>query len=83
MDHPRLSGDDAPSLLVDLLTARWPDLRARLLDEHTDDGNGRCRGCRVPGYGTPGAHWPCLLATLAVEAQRRATGRGRRGENVG
>lgn len=72
MDRPRLSGADASSLLVDLLTARWPVLRARLLAEHTDDGAGRCRGCRVPGHGTPSGQWPCLLATLAHEAELRA-----------
>jgi len=70
------SGTDAPSLLVELLTTRWPDLRARLLAEHTDDGTGRCRRCRVPGYGTPGGQWPCLLANLADQAERRATQQG-------
>lgn len=66
------NGSDAPSLLTDLLATSWPDLRARLLAEHVDDGHGRCRGCRVPGYGTPGGRWPCLLAALATVAERRA-----------
>ena len=72
VDRTGSDGADAPSLLVELLASRWPDLRARLLLEHTDDGNGRCTGCRVPGYGTPGGHWPCLLATLAQWAEQRA-----------
>jgi hypothetical protein len=64
-------GYDAPLGLVDLLTT-WPNVRANLIAEHTPDGHGHCRGCRVPGYGTPGGHWPCLLATLASAAAQRA-----------
>jgi hypothetical protein len=63
-------GSDAPSVLVEMLI-RWPDMRARLLAEHTDDGNGRCRGCTVPGYGTPGGRWPCVLAVVAMVAEMR------------
>jgi len=72
VDRIGSDGADAPLLLVELLATHWPDLRARLLAEHTNDGNGRCKGCRVPGYGTPGGHWPCLLATLATWAERQA-----------
>lgn len=71
-------GYDAPLVLVDLLATDWPDVRAGLLAEHTHDGNGRCRGCRTPGYGTPGGHWPCLLATLAYAAAKRAGSGGGR-----
>ncbi|MDQ4116147.1 MAG: hypothetical protein M3235_04215 [Actinomycetota bacterium] len=49
--------------------AEMPDLLARLLADHRDDGRGRCTGCRTPGYGTPGDHWPCSPARLALAAR--------------
>jgi hypothetical protein len=53
--------------------ARCSDVVPRLLAEHRDDGNGRCAGCRLPGYGSPGAgRHPCVLRTLAELAQRPA-----------
>jgi hypothetical protein len=60
--------DPAGSLAAEL--ARMPDLVERLAAEHTPDESGRCRGCRLPGYGSAGDRWPCTLATLAAEAQR-------------
>jgi hypothetical protein len=71
-DAPGTAGSDAPLVLLDLLATNWPELRARLLAEHTHDGHGHCQGCRVPGYGTPGADWPCLLAAVALRAERLA-----------
>lgn len=68
---PTDPADRAGALAREL--SRWPDLVARLLAEHRDDGNGRCTGCRVPGYGLPGAErWPCAVARLAREAQQLA-----------
>ncbi|MGE3287971.1 MAG: hypothetical protein AB7J32_18000 [Pseudonocardia sp.] len=58
--------------VVELLATGWPDLRDRLPAAHTADDRGRCRGCRVPGYGVPGARWPCVLAGIALAAERRA-----------
>lgn len=64
--------DEGAGTLVELLATAWPDLRARLLAEHRPDHRGRCRACRVPGYGTPGSRWPCVLAELAQQAQQLA-----------
>lgn len=61
---------DRPTLVSTL--AEMPELLAQLLAEHRDDGRGRCTGCRTPGYGTPGEHWPCAPARLALAAQRLA-----------
>lgn len=60
-------GADGPGL-VELL-AGMPDVVARLLAEHRPDARARCRACRTPGTGTPGAPWPCTLARLARAAQ--------------
>jgi hypothetical protein len=68
-------GADVSEVLVELLATRWPEVRARLLAQHTHDGQGRCRGCRVPGYGTPGGHWPCLLALVAEQAENAVRGK--------
>lgn len=70
MNHVRRRGADAPALLAHVLATQWPGVRARLIATHTDDGNGRCRGCTVPGYGTPGGRWPCLLASVAIAAEK-------------
>jgi hypothetical protein len=44
-------------------------MAARLIEEHVDDGSGRCRGCPVGGQ--RGRHsWPCTLRLAAEEAQR-------------
>lgn len=52
------------------LLAEMPDVVERLTAEHVPDRNGRCRECRVPGHGTPGAAWPCTLANLASAAKK-------------
>ena len=49
--------------------AHLPGVAERLLDEHQANAQGRCRGCRVPGYGTAGALWPCSLHVLASQAR--------------
>jgi hypothetical protein len=65
---------DRPTLVSTL--AQMPDLLARLQADHRDDGRGRCTGCRTPGYGTPGEHWPCTPARLARAAQAIVDRRG-------
>lgn len=49
---------------------RRPDAVARLLERHVPDGRGRCRGCTVPGYGTPSGTWPCVLRRHAEQAEQ-------------
>ncbi len=51
--------------------ATMPTLIAGLARAHVTDGHGRCRACTVPGLGTPGARWPCVLALLALDAARK------------
>jgi hypothetical protein len=44
-------------------------MAVRLIEEHVDDGSGRCRACPVGGQ--RGRHaWPCTLRLAAEEAQR-------------
>lgn len=57
--------------IVDPLTlalAELPGAAERLREEHVPDEHGRCRGCTMPGTGTPYAHSPCSLALLAESA---------------
>jgi hypothetical protein len=51
--------------------AAMPEVAARLLADHVDDGTGRCRGCTRGGCGTPSARFPCTLSALAAEAATR------------
>jgi hypothetical protein len=56
--------------------ARMPDVIARLLIEHVPDEKGRCRGCGLPGTGTPYVLSPCGLWIVAEAARKlRATRR--------
>ena len=56
------------SPLVQMILSQ-PGMAVRLIDEHVDDGSGRCRGCPVGGQ--RGLHaWPCTLRLAAEEAQR-------------
>jgi len=48
--------------------AAMPEVAARLLADHVDDGTGRCRGCTRGGCGTPSARFPCTLSALAAQA---------------
>jgi hypothetical protein len=50
--------------------ARMPDVVARLLAEHVPDRKGRCRGCGLPGTGTPHVPAPCALWLVAEAASR-------------
>ena len=46
-----------------------PGMAKRLMEEHSDDGSGRCRGCPVGGQ--RGRHaWPCTIYRAAEEAAR-------------
>jgi hypothetical protein len=51
--------------------AAMPEVAARLLADHVDDGAGRCRGCTRGGCGTPSARFPCTLSALAAQATAR------------
>jgi hypothetical protein len=48
--------------------ARMPESIVALLGEHTPDGDGYCRRCGRPGYGTPAVQHPCPVAALALTA---------------
>ncbi len=57
--------------------ALMPRSIARLLAEHTPDGDGHCRKCGRPGYGTPVVEHPCPVAAFALTAvavRKRAGG---------
>ncbi len=52
-----------------------PGMARRLVDEHTPDERGLCRGCTAPGYGTPREHWPCtpyVFGATALRTRRRS-----------
>jgi hypothetical protein len=51
-----------------MMLANQPGLPQRMLDEHTDDGRGRCRGCRW--HDRPQPRFPCTLRTHAEAAAR-------------
>jgi hypothetical protein len=53
--------------LADAL-ASMPAVIGRLLADHTPDGDGYCRTCGRPGYGTPVVEHPCPVAALALTA---------------
>lgn len=50
--------------------AQMPTAVHNLMHAHRSNGEGLCRGCTRPGYGTPYRAWPCELFRLAVRAQR-------------
>jgi hypothetical protein len=50
-----------------ILLAGQPDMLAKLLAEHQDDGRGHCRVCTVGGqHGYQS--WPCNIAAAAQRA---------------
>jgi hypothetical protein len=57
--------------------ALLPDVIAAILAEHTANGDGLCRRCGRPGYGTPVREHPCGPAALALAALavRKRTGK--------
>lgn len=63
---------DEPAWVTNLTRelATMPELCHRLLERHTADGSGRCRGCTSAGTGSPAAVWPCALRILAQQARR-------------
>ena len=71
-DHdtrPTPGRSSAPGPIVVFLAR---DGRAdRLLAEHVDDGDGRCRVCPA-GPQAGRTRWPCLIADYAEEARRLA-----------
>ncbi|ANY08711.1 hypothetical protein AFB00_23330 [Pseudonocardia sp. HH130630-07] len=57
--------------------AKVPGLADDLIEEHTDDGKGRCRGCPSQTHGMP--QHPCnirLLADAAASIRRTWIRRG-------
>lgn len=53
-----------------------PEITRRLLERHIADGGGRCRGCTMPGTGSPAERWPCALYFYAEAAARIARWHG-------
>jgi hypothetical protein len=49
-----------------ILLAAQPDMLAKLLAEHQDDGRGHCRVCTVGQRGHQS--WPCNIAAAAQHA---------------
>jgi hypothetical protein len=60
-DH-RLAAEELAILL-----AAQPDMLAKLLAEHQDDGRGHCRVCTLGGQ-RGHQSWPCNIATVAQRA---------------
>lgn len=54
-------------VIVEFIACR-PDTRDVLLDEHADDGAGRCRTCWGPVSGR--ARFPCVIRLAAAVAKR-------------
>lgn len=48
--------------------SRMPDVAMRLLEDHSRDCQGYCKGCGRPGLGTPYKRYPCSLASIALAA---------------
>jgi len=46
-----------------------PGMSERLIDEHQDDGRGRCRACPVGGQRGQQS-WPCTIRQAADTAER-------------
>jgi hypothetical protein len=72
-DEDGMSHDDTGpgELSFDAAThfiAGQPGGAKRLLDEHSPNDQGLCRGCRRPGTGTPHVPWPCPIAQVAQAA---------------
>jgi hypothetical protein len=63
--------------------AGMPDVVVRLLQDHRDDGAGRCRACTSPGRGIPNAHWPCGIAAVAGLAAGLAAKRAQERRTMG
>lgn len=49
------------------VVAGWPQVWARLIDEHVAGPDGRCTGCFKGTRAAP--HWPCGLAFLGRRAR--------------
>ena len=66
---PTVDNDSAAEFqrLAEVL-ATMPESIVALLGEHTSDGEGYCRRCGRPGYGTPVVQHPCPVAALALTA---------------
>ena len=71
--HAARPAEDRWGAMVDVV-AGMPTLVQRISLAHVPDASERCRGCAVPGFGTPGARWPCVLATLARQAREARDG---------
>jgi hypothetical protein len=72
--------DGGPAEELTALLAGHPASIARLLDEHVDDGSGRCGICHA-GMLAGQMQWPCRLRLLAEAAQQHLDGLPRRGHS--
>ncbi|WP_219418280.1 hypothetical protein [Pseudonocardia nigra] len=65
---PRQPNDQIRSIAEILaFTFSAAELR-QILDEHTADASGHCRGCRYPTTASP--TWPCRLWEIGAESER-------------
>lgn len=55
-----------------VLIAGQPGMARRMLSAHTDDGAGRCRGCRW--HNRPAPRSPCVLQVHAEAADQLRVG---------
>jgi hypothetical protein len=60
--------DQIRSIAEVLAVMSSPNAVGRILDEHSADSTGHCRGCRYPTVAAP--VWPCRLWEIAEEAHR-------------
>jgi hypothetical protein len=49
--------------------AQLPGVAVQLLQRHTADATGHCRGCQLPQAGL--TRWPCTLWLIATTAGKR------------
>lgn len=58
--------EPSPHPLIALILTQ-EGMAGRLLQEHVDDGRGRCATCKVGGH-HGGQAWPCSIRYYAAEA---------------
>jgi hypothetical protein len=64
-----MSDQDRTADEMAILLAARPNVLAKLLDAHRDDGRGHCRVCAIGGQ-RGFQRWPCNIAAVARQAAR-------------